>query len=69
MDGLFWLAWALAFFAYEGFALWRAEDGWRPLTYHVRNVFSLRKGSSSPGWWLIAGAIAWLGYHFLIESL
>lgn len=66
-SGLFWLAWVLAFFGFEAFTLWREDDRFEPFTYYVRKTLWLRGGVRSPGWWIIAGGIAWLGVHFLIE--
>jgi hypothetical protein len=68
IDGVFWVAWILVFFGLEGYALWKRSDDFDPLTYHIRNVFSLKNGWRSPGWWLVGGFIGWLGVHFLIQT-
>lgn len=67
MGDLWWLVWVGGFFFLEARGLYKRDDGFQPFTYYVRRVFSLHK-SFGAGWWVVAGFVAWLGYHFLVES-
>lgn len=67
MGDLWWVVWVLGFFVLEVRGLWKRDDKWMPLTYYVRRVFNLQR-SFGAGWWVVAGFVSWLGYHFLVES-
>ena len=66
-DIIIWAAIGLAFFGAEGYALWKRDDGFETLTYHLRNLFRLKE-RGQPLYWIAGGILAWLGYHFLIDS-
>lgn len=62
-----WLIPVLGFLALEWWGLRSDEDRAQPLTYWIRKSFSLSNGVRSVGWWITAGILGWLVYHFLAE--
>jgi len=56
---LLWVAWGLAFAVLEGLALLRHDDTAEPTLTHVILADVPR--------WLLAMALGWLAYHFLIQ--
>lgn len=62
MDIIIWVGLAVGFLAAEGYALWNAKDGFRPLTYHVRNLMRYPAVLLA-----LFGGWLWLGYHFFVE--
>lgn len=57
-----WLIWIAWFFIWETYTL-----GWhkgQELTAHLRPLIQ----SNSLVWFIAAGTIAWLAYHFLFEK-
>lgn len=57
-----WIGIILAFLGWEYIGLRREDDQARPFTYWVRQVVKVE-----PLWFLSAGFLAWLPYHFLYK--
>ena len=61
-----WLAIVVAFVGYEFYALRTREDKTEPFTYWVRKTLGLNH--HGVGWFLAAGFLGWLSFHFLIQQ-
>lgn len=68
-DLIVWLVICAAWLGFEAFSLYRQDDEVKPFTYWVREALALRRGPFSLGWWLGAGLIAWVAWHFLVEDV
>lgn len=62
-----WLIPLVSFGVFETLALLSKRDKFQPATYWIRKLLMLRN-RAQPLWWLSAGLLGWLAYHFLVDS-
>jgi len=68
-DLVVWLVIVVAWLVFEIVSLRRDDDSHHPFTYWVRNLFNLKRGPFSLGWWAVGALLLWLAWHFLIEGV
>lgn len=70
-DALAWGVWVVVvvvgFVFLEARGLRRDDDEHEPLTFYIRRLLRLHD-RKQPMWWLLAGMLGWLAFHFLVDS-